>query len=283
MALMMFATGNIYRDDGMSDQRHHGQDSILETLDHGAVSIDDKQLHARVKWGQGGVFLFSFIGLSAYIVSSIFFYTELNAVVIICALFAIISVVLMYYKNISFKIVKQLLIEPNVILILMLGVFDLILNIVKPYDSLSIVHGIIYMIIVFIVVFVDAVKVKSRLFVICLFTIFIVLNIYNIYELTFGRTENGVYLLSYTVNNENLVIRKRSVKRSIFIQIMLFSTHGIWTMIKDKNMEFMIFATGHIYRNTGTASKYVLSGSTKRRSQDEKRKRKMKETSPRHK
>lgn len=282
MALMMFATGNIYR-----DQEHQGEDnainnrsSMLEILGHDAVNIDDKQLHARVKWGQRGVFVFSFIGLSLYIISSIFKYTELNVVVIISAVFATVSVGLMYYKNISFKIVKQLLIEPNVILILMLGVFDLIINIVKPYDSLSTVHGVTYMVIVFVVVFVDAVKAKSRLFVICLFTIFIVLNIYNVYDFTFGRTENGVYLVSYTVNNEHLVIRKRSVKRSIFIQILLFSTNGIWTLIKDKNMEFMIFATGHIYRNTGTASKYVLSGSTKRRSQDEKRNQKWKVTAP---
>ena len=28
-------------------------------------------------------------------------------------------------------------------------------------------------------------------------------------------------------------------------------------MIKDKKMEMMMFATGNIYRETGTASKYV--------------------------
>jgi hypothetical protein len=31
----------------------------------------------------------------------------------------------------------------------------------------------------------------------------------------------------------------------------------MWTMFKDKKMEMMMFATGNIYRETGTASKYV--------------------------
>ena len=50
---------------------------------------------------------------------------------------------------------------------------------------------------------------------------------------------------------------QRSIKRSCFIQIFLFSLNGLWTMFKDKKMEKMMFATGNIYRETGTASKYV--------------------------
>ena len=50
---------------------------------------------------------------------------------------------------------------------------------------------------------------------------------------------------------------QRSIKRSCFIQIFLFSLNGLWTMFKDKKMEKMMFAIGNIYRETGTASKYV--------------------------
>jgi hypothetical protein len=32
---------------------------------------------------------------------------------------------------------------------------------------------------------------------------------------------------------------------------------GIYTLFKDKKQELMIFATGNIYRETGTASKEV--------------------------
>ena len=38
---------------------------------------------------------------------------------------------------------------------------------------------------------------------------------------------------------------------------LCFAMNGLWTMINDSKMEKMMFATGHIYRETGTASKYV--------------------------
>ena len=50
---------------------------------------------------------------------------------------------------------------------------------------------------------------------------------------------------------------QRSIQRSIFLQVLLFSMTAVYTMFKDKKMELMIFATGNIYRETGTASKRV--------------------------
>ena len=38
---------------------------------------------------------------------------------------------------------------------------------------------------------------------------------------------------------------------------MLFSMNGIYTLFKDRKQELLIFATGNIYRETGTASKEV--------------------------
>ena len=84
-------------------------------------------------------------------------------------------------------------------------------------------------------------------------------NVNNIYDnLTVWRRGNhGVVLLEYTIQGNNYTFMKRSVKRSIFIQIMLFSMNGIYTLFKDRKQELMIFATGNIYRKTGTASKEI--------------------------
>ena len=46
----------------------------------------------------------------------------------------------------------------------------------------------------------------------------------------------------------------RATKRSIFIQVVLFSLNGFWILLKDQKMEMLLFATGNIYRETGTAS-----------------------------
>ena len=50
------------------------------------------------------------------------------------------------------------------------------------------------------------------------------------------------------------------------------SMNGLWTMINDSKMEKMMFATGHIYRETGTASNYVEDRSYSLEMQEEARK-----------
>ena len=50
---------------------------------------------------------------------------------------------------------------------------------------------------------------------------------------------------------------KRATKQTIYLQILLFSMTAVYTMFKDKKMELLIFATGNIYRETGTASKEI--------------------------
>ena len=92
-------------------------------------------------------------------------------------------------------------------------------------------------------------------------TLFVLINIYNIYDLTFGDGDQGVVLFNYTIQGNEYTIMKRSTQRSIFVQIMLFSMDGIYTIFKDKKQELMIFATGNIYRETGTASKEVIQKS----------------------
>ena len=103
----------------------------------------------------------------------------------------------------------------------------------------------------------DVVKLKSRMFVIIIGSLSTVLNIYNIYGNTFGNWNKGVVLFNYTIQGEQYTIMKRSIQRSIFLQVLLFSISAVYTMFKDKKMELMIFATGNIYRETGTASKEI--------------------------
>ena len=68
-------------------------------------------------------------------------------------------------------------------------------------------------------VFLDAVKVKSRVFVIVVGILFVLLNINNIYNRIFGDWDQGVVLLEYTIQGNKYTFMKRSVKRAIFIQI----------------------------------------------------------------
>ena len=174
-------------------------------------------------------------------------------VVAVCG--AAISLGLLYFRNVSGVIAQRLLKEVNVVMILMFGSSIFALDCYKPgHPIISPLYGLIYLFAVILFVFLDAVKMKSRLFVFIVGITFGMLTLWCVYDRTFNGTDVGVILFQY---GDDYVFRKRSIKRSCFVQISLFSINGLWTIFKDKKMEMMMFATGHIYRETGTASKYV--------------------------
>ena len=222
----------------------------------GIDSAIDEWLEWRVKWGQRGIGVCSLIAVVCYIVSGHANVWLQVATVVFCII-TLLFVGMFFYKNISFVVVKRLLCEPNVIVIVVLTVCNCIIDIGQPKHPFSPIFGIMYMLLANSFVFMDALKVKSRVLVIVIGSIFTLLNIYNIYGNTFGDWDEGVILLQYTTDGKEHVFMKRSTKRSIYLQILLFSMSGIYTMIFDKKQEQLLFATGNIYRETGTTSKHV--------------------------
>ena len=210
----------------------------------------DEGLECRVKWGQRGIGVSMLPGLICWVAGQ-------NIAFIVFGALALISTGILYYKNVSLLIAKRLLREPNVVVILVLALCNWSMDIARPIHSLSWLNGLIYILTVSAFVFLDAVKVKSRVFVIVCGTLFVLMNVNNIYHLIFGNWDQGVILLNYSIQGNKYTFMKRSTQRSIYIQIMLFSMNGIYTIFKDSKQELMIFATGHIYRETGTASKDV--------------------------
>eukprot|EP00944_MAST-04C_sp_MAST-4C-sp1_P005200 g5200.t1 len=279
---MIFATGHIYRETGTGQEnrstgnvrttteveiqpktrdrkarRNSWADIYNETtvlckhkrLLGQEVETDDG-LEWRVKWGQRGVGVCSLISLICWVAGQ-------NIVFIIFVALLLILLGMLYYKNVSLVIAKRLLREPNVMMILVFGLCNWSIDIARSAHSLSSVNGFLYMLTVSAFVFIDVVKVKSRVFVIVVGIIFVLITLYEIYNRTFRDVDQGVILFNYTIQGNKYTFMKRSVKRSIFIQIMLFSINGIYTLFKDRKQELLIFATGNIYRETGTASKEV--------------------------
>eukprot|EP00942_MAST-04A_sp_MAST-4A-sp1_P004888 g4888.t1 len=219
--------------------------------------VMDDWLDWRVKWGQRGVGIFGLLGLVCFILGNAVGNVGLRIAASIFFVIAIIFALILYYKNVSLVIVKRLLTEPNVVIIIILTVLNWAIEIGRPVSPLSPINGFIYMVGVNTFVFMDAIKLKSRLFVIIIGSISTFVNINNIYNRVFGNSSKGVVLLNYTIHGEEYTIMQRSIQRSIFLQVLLFSITAVYTMFKDKKMELMIFATGNIYRETGTASKEI--------------------------
>eukprot|EP00944_MAST-04C_sp_MAST-4C-sp1_P007453 g7453.t1 len=216
----------------------------------------DEWLDWRVKWGQRGVGIFSLFGLICFILSGGTNFGFRIATAIFVAI-AIIFAVTLYYKNVSLVIIKRLLKETNVVIIIISTILNWAIDIGRPNSPLSPVMGFMYMLLLNTFVFMDAVKLKSRIFVIIVGSLCTVLSINVIYGQTFGNADKGIVLFNYTIQGEEYTFMKRSVKRSIYLQVLLFSITAVYTMFKDKKMELMIFATENIYRETGTALKHV--------------------------
>eukprot|EP00944_MAST-04C_sp_MAST-4C-sp1_P001474 g1474.t1 len=213
------------------------------------VETDDR-LERRVKWGQRGLGTSAFFTLICWVAGQ-------NLATIVLAALTFVFAVILYYKNVSLVLAKRLLRETNVVIIILLSLCVAAIDIARPAHTLSAINGLIYVLGVSAFVFIGALKVKSRVFVIVVGILFVLITVNNIYDRTFEDTDQGVVLLKYNIQGNKYTFMKRSTQRAIFIQVLLFSMNGVYTLFKDRKQELMIFATGNIYRETGTASKEV--------------------------
>ena len=237
--------------------KKHGRRTSVKLM--GQEYSVNELLEWRVRWGQRGMCCFAFITLVLYILSG-GDQAELLVATIVSSAIIFVFMSMLYYNNVSLAIMKRLLREMNVWIILILSLCNMIIDVATAMNSFSPILGFIYVLVVVGFLFIDAIKVKSRVFTIGFGSLFTIFNLYCIYGNTFGTWGKGVVLLSYTIQGEEYTIMKRSTKRSIFLQIFLFSMRGVYTLFKDRKSEYVIFATGNIYRETGTASKDVEDG-----------------------
>ena len=98
---------------------------------------------------------------------------------------------------------------------LLLGICNVIVDVIKPYNLLSPLFGLIYLGLLVTVLLCDAVKVKSRAFIIILFTFFSLLNTWNLFHSLVSASENGVAFVSYKIQGVQMTIWKQSLKRAI--------------------------------------------------------------------
>ena len=228
----------------------------------GQEVLTDENIKARLTFGQRGAGIFAVCGVACYFAGSTTqnIWVQVSAMLFAFATFICFGV--LYYENISFTVLQRLLRETNVIVILILSCCNFVIEIIGGETLTAPIMGFIYMVLAFIFVLFDVMKVKSRTFVVLVMATFLGINIFNVYGNTFGGWNHNIILLEYTVQGKSYMITKRSTQRSIFIQILLFSVNGMYTMIQDRDMKLMIFATGQIYRETGTGSELINSDAT---------------------
>ena len=145
--------------------------------------------------------------------------------------------------------------------ILLLVICNLVVIIVAPRRPLSAIFASVYILIIGTFIFFDILVAKSRYFLIMIGSIFIGLSIHDLYGNTFDDWNVGSVVAAYTVNGNDHTLMARPILRSIYLQILFLSTSAVYTLVTDGKMEFMLFATGNIYKSTGTSSPDVVDAS----------------------
>ena len=84
-------------------------------------------------------------------------------------------------------------------------------------------------------------------------TIFLAIILWNIYSNVFGA-DDGIIVV--TIGEKNAIYR-RSMRRTIHLQIFLFCFEGLVTLFTDRSMKKLMFLKAPVYRKTGTTSKEV--------------------------
>ena len=219
----------------------------------GTTSYISDDLRRQVRRGQWGV---SFFGFAA----SIFYFAGSNSddiryVGLALGAIAFMFLSMLYYKNISYAVVCRLFREENVVVVFLTSLGNLCIDIMQPSTTISPILGLLYLFCVNAFLFLDALKLKSRFFVLFIGSLFVVLTVHNIYGYTLLGWDKNVVLFTYQVSGESVAVENATAKRWMYFQMMLLSLRGLWTIFHDKEMELMMFATGPVYRETGTAKK----------------------------
>ena len=207
-------------------------------------------LRLRILWGQRGVVFFGSMVVLTFFLNGAF-YAYKNVPIFIIFFFsgfmACFSFAFIAYKNFNFKVAKLLLKQVNVLTILLLASLNLVIDIAKP-TGLDFLYDLIYLGGICILCCIDAVEIKDRILVISMSCIFIFGTLFHIYERCFGDVNEGEILLTYGMHK----LYKRPIKRGIYFQILCFAVEGMVVLFTDHHGLLMIWATGSLYRETGT-------------------------------
>lgn len=208
--------------------------------------LGEVEIPKRVRYSQGAVY----VGMIVAIVFSQLTYNPsnpdqpLNPVyfsAFVCALAVTwVGNSMVLYKNTSFSILRKLVREPNVWQIAILCIGLLILD--GFGSTASMFRSFAYVLGLVMLVLLDAVEKKSRMFVLSAGAVYTLLTIYHVLIRAFAMPGENIVIF---VVLEKYEMNLRSLKRSIFMNQLTLMLSGLITLFADKKMEKLMFCTKH--------------------------------------
>ncbi len=237
---------NINRKKSKSRRRyvHFGKDVI----DPEKEALRIKKLIYKVKVGTRIISFVAILALTQEIINRTLFNGKnehLYNGLITCFVIGMFTFFYLLHRNLSIAVACKLLHEPNVLFIILLGIFNVIVEIVKPFDHMSVFLACTYLFNGIFFILFDAMERKNRGMIIVVGIVFALITVYNMYSVTFTHIDNNTILFQY---GSSYRFYKRPIKRSLYFQILTFSIKALYSMISDTKMKRLMFITSNIYR-----------------------------------
>eukprot|EP00505_MAST-04D_sp_SCG-Rhode-Island_P003047 Stramenopile-MAST_4_protein_3047 len=253
--LFMYCTGNVYVDAEESKAPiatlPTGKDSVGQvTMLSEIVVLDNEKALRRTRRSRTGFAVCSGCTFTSWVLSHALTTPALLVLTYVFAAGSALCGGMIFYKNVVCAIVCRLLKEVNVLLILTATICNFCIDLVMPTHPSTRINSTIYSVLALLFVFSDGLKNKSRATTLTIGFFFLLMTFYNLVWTIAGGDDIGIILFQYS----KLIVYKRATKRSLFIQILMFSLRGMHIAFVDRKMEFLVFGTGNIYRETGTSS-----------------------------
>ena len=145
------------------------------------------------------------------------------------------------------RVIKQISVRIKVCSLMSIFVID----IATVQHKMDIVSSFGYVTCGILLMLLDPIKVKHRALLLVTGSIFIGVNLFNIYNRVFGDAEINLILIEPF--GRKLYVR--DVKRSLFFSNLSLALNGLITLYRDRKQERYMFVVDHVNRATGEASR----------------------------
>jgi hypothetical protein len=149
------------------------------------------------------------------------------------------------YKNTSLSILRKLAREPNVWQVVVLSIALLTIDAIGIGTASVMLRSIAYVLGLAMLVLLDAVERKSRVFVLSAGAVYALLTAYHVLIRTIAMPGENVVIFVVWGHEMNM----RTMKRSIFTNSFTLMLGGLITLFVDKKMEKLMFCRRHEFNH----------------------------------
>jgi uncharacterized membrane protein YecN with MAPEG domain len=241
---LMFCTRHVLLKDEIQSQGDNNDNDEASEL-----AFRNMQLYEKI--GHGVLLILTLAFITTFLTREYEKSLIVGAIYILEMCGIIVTSYTIMHNEFSMRRFKRLYREISVVLVFCCLILIFLIDIYSVQQPMDIISSFGYVTCGMILLLLDAMKRKHRALILVTGSIFVFVNIFNVYNRIFGTAELGLIL----IQPFGQTVYVRSVKRTLFFSVFGLSLKGIIALYCDQKQERYMFIVDHIFRETGEVSK----------------------------